>query len=254
MDRAHCYEPWSSGGSIPLRHITHPLSDDSPKQRDLSGHANFLRQHRPYGRFIFYLPHPNPPFQTLYLPHTAILSYQWTNKKHRQIHCFISCLRQPNHYHNKSTTKKTSQQATASTLPLRPGFQHNKFSATEWRVTMKHKKIFATIVAIACTLVLATGCSVTPHEDVMKSDSATIEQSDKADSKDVQKDNRFNHFIWPSRCTTVSIEQAAHQIGKFSCKQKWSAFPHKGKALHFLFQTFPVRLPYQPAAPFPAPL
>lgn len=53
---------------------------------------------------------------------------------------------------------------------------------------MKHKKIFATIVAIACTLVLATGCSVTPHEDVMKSDSATIEQSDKADSKDVQKD------------------------------------------------------------------
>lgn len=107
MDRAHCYEPWSSGGSIPLRHITHPLSDDSPKQRDLSGHANFLRQHRPYGRFIFYLPHPNPPpFQTLYLPHTAILSYQWTNKKHRQIHCFIGCLRQPNHYHNKSTTKK----------------------------------------------------------------------------------------------------------------------------------------------------
>lgn len=53
---------------------------------------------------------------------------------------------------------------------------------------MKHKKIFATIVAIACTLVLATGCSVTPHEDVMKSDSTTIEQSDKADSKDVQKD------------------------------------------------------------------
>ena len=53
---------------------------------------------------------------------------------------------------------------------------------------MKHKKIFATIVAIACTLVLVTGCSVTPHEDVMKSDSATIEQSDKADSKDVQKD------------------------------------------------------------------
>lgn len=106
MDRAHCYEPWSSGGSIPLRHITHPLSDDSPKQRDLSGYANFLRQHRPYGRFIFYLPHPNPPFQTLYLPHTAILSYQWTNKKHRQIHCFIGCLRQPNHYHNKSTTKK----------------------------------------------------------------------------------------------------------------------------------------------------
>lgn len=53
---------------------------------------------------------------------------------------------------------------------------------------MKHKKIFATIVAIACTLVLATGCSVTPQEDVMKSDSATIEQSDKADSKDVQKD------------------------------------------------------------------
>lgn len=53
---------------------------------------------------------------------------------------------------------------------------------------MKHKKIFATIVAIACTLMLATGCSVTPHEDVMKSDSTTIEQSDKADSKDVQKD------------------------------------------------------------------
>lgn len=53
---------------------------------------------------------------------------------------------------------------------------------------MKHKKIFATIVAITCTLVLVTGCSVTPHEDVMKSDSATIEQSDKADSKDVQKD------------------------------------------------------------------
>lgn len=53
---------------------------------------------------------------------------------------------------------------------------------------MKHKKIFATIVAIACTLVLATGCSVTPHENVMKSDSTTIEQSDKADSKDVQKD------------------------------------------------------------------
>lgn len=53
---------------------------------------------------------------------------------------------------------------------------------------MKHKKIFATIVAIACTLVLVTGCSITSHEDVMKSDSATIEQSDKADSKDVQKD------------------------------------------------------------------
>ena len=53
---------------------------------------------------------------------------------------------------------------------------------------MKHKKIFATIVAIACTLVLATGCSITSHEDVMKSDSVTIEQSDKADSKDVQKD------------------------------------------------------------------
>ena len=53
---------------------------------------------------------------------------------------------------------------------------------------MKHKKIFATIVAIACTLVLATGCSVTPHEDVMKSDSVTIEQSDKTDSKNVQKD------------------------------------------------------------------
>lgn len=53
---------------------------------------------------------------------------------------------------------------------------------------MKHKKIFATIVAIACTLVLATGCSITSHEDVMKSDSATIQQSDKADSKDVQKD------------------------------------------------------------------
>lgn len=53
---------------------------------------------------------------------------------------------------------------------------------------MKHKKIFATIVVIACTLMLVIGCNVTSHEDVMKSDSATIEQSDKADSKDVQKD------------------------------------------------------------------
>ncbi len=53
---------------------------------------------------------------------------------------------------------------------------------------MKHKKIFATIVIIACTLMLVIGCNVTSHEDVMKSDSTTIEHSDKVDSKDILKD------------------------------------------------------------------
>lgn len=81
---------------------------------------------------------------------------------------------------------------------------------------MKHKKIFTTIVAIACTLVLATGCNVTPHEDVMKSDSATIEQSDKADSKDVQKDesNKASDTKSDSNASTdKSDKDAAKESG-----------------------------------------
>lgn len=54
-----------------------------------------------------------------------------------------------------------------------------------------NKKIFTALVAIACTLVLATGCSVTPHEDVMKSDPA-VEQTETTanddDSKTVEED------------------------------------------------------------------
>lgn len=54
-----------------------------------------------------------------------------------------------------------------------------------------NKKIFTALVAIACTLVLATGCSVTPHEDVMKSDPA-VEQTETTanddDSKTVAED------------------------------------------------------------------
>ena len=59
---------------------------------------------------------------------------------------------------------------------------NNKSTATEWRVTM-NKKIFTALVAIACTLVLATGCSVTPHEDVMKSDPA-VEQTETTANDD----------------------------------------------------------------------
>ena len=46
-----------------------------------------------------------------------------------------------------------------------------------------NKKIFTALVAIACTLVLATGCSVTPHEDVMKSDPA-VEQTETTANDD----------------------------------------------------------------------
>ena len=56
--------------------FTHPLSDDSPKQRDLSGHANFFKTVPPLRAVYFLSSPPKSPFQTLYLPHTAILSYQ----------------------------------------------------------------------------------------------------------------------------------------------------------------------------------
>ena len=77
MDRAHGYEPWSSGGSIPLRHIIHPLFDDSPKQRDRKGHANFFKTMPPL-RAVYFLSSPpeSHPFQTLYLPHTVRFSHQ----------------------------------------------------------------------------------------------------------------------------------------------------------------------------------
>lgn len=47
-----------------------------------------------------------------------------------------------------------------------------------------NKKIFTALVAIACTLVLATGCSVTPHEDVMKSDPAVEQTETTANDND----------------------------------------------------------------------
>lgn len=87
---------------------------------------------------------------------------------------------------------------------------------------MKNKEVLAAIAAIACALALATGSSAAPHEDVTESDSATIEQSDKADSKDGQEDESGKASDTKSdgaafRMRLISAHSPAQRVGDILC-------------------------------------
>ncbi|HIT46206.1 MAG TPA: hypothetical protein IAC28_09065 [Candidatus Aphodovivens excrementavium] len=93
---------------------------------------------------------------------------------------------------------------------------------------MKCKVVSAAIAAIACALALATGCGVAPHEDVTESDSATIEQSDKADSKDGQEDESDKTSDTESdgtafRMRLISAHSPAQRVGVFVLQSSFEA-------------------------------